>query len=203
MTLYLPAKVRRLYDIANILSSIHLIEKTYVSGDQKKPAFKWIGAPLASFVTSQLLVPAPVLPVDQPSPSSATSTLSNMFEETHVPFKKRKRVPDTPLHISTSTTSMAANNSPVPLVSPSTSTGLHFAFHSPPAKKMKLDHHTQVRAPLQPLVPNTMLVAPTTMSPVPSLQQGAMVMPVTSGDKKTVPIFVPWAFYQPPAHNKQ
>jgi len=34
--------MRRLYDIANILSSLHLIEKTYEVERIRKPAFKWI-----------------------------------------------------------------------------------------------------------------------------------------------------------------
>uniref|UniRef100_A0A453PLF7 E2F/DP family winged-helix DNA-binding domain-containing protein n=1 Tax=Aegilops tauschii subsp. strangulata TaxID=200361 RepID=A0A453PLF7_AEGTS len=34
-------KVRRLYDIANVLSSLKLIEKTQV--DTRKPAFRWLG----------------------------------------------------------------------------------------------------------------------------------------------------------------
>ncbi|CAM0944260.1 unnamed protein product [Alopecurus aequalis] len=34
-------KVRRLYDIANVLSSLNLIEKTQV--DTRKPAFRWLG----------------------------------------------------------------------------------------------------------------------------------------------------------------
>ncbi|XP_078430914.1 E2F transcription factor-like E2FE isoform X2 [Wolffia australiana] len=37
------AKVRRLYDIANVLSSMKLIEKTQNS-ESRKPAFRWIGA---------------------------------------------------------------------------------------------------------------------------------------------------------------
>ncbi|KAK8954083.1 E2F transcription factor-like E2FE [Platanthera zijinensis] len=36
------AKVRRLYDIANVLSSLNLIEKTHQS-DTRKPAFRWLG----------------------------------------------------------------------------------------------------------------------------------------------------------------
>ncbi|CAH2064922.1 unnamed protein product [Thlaspi arvense] len=36
------AKVRRLYDIANVLSSMNLIEKTHTL-DSRKPAFKWLG----------------------------------------------------------------------------------------------------------------------------------------------------------------
>ncbi|XP_030493300.2 E2F transcription factor-like E2FE isoform X1 [Cannabis sativa] len=35
-------KVRRLYDIANVLSSMNLIEKTHTS-DTRKPAFRWLG----------------------------------------------------------------------------------------------------------------------------------------------------------------
>ncbi|KAG1364018.1 putative E2F transcription factor-like E2FE [Cocos nucifera] len=35
-------KVRRLYDIANVLSSINLLEKTQQS-DTRKPAFRWLG----------------------------------------------------------------------------------------------------------------------------------------------------------------
>ncbi|ONK59545.1 uncharacterized protein A4U43_C08F7570 [Asparagus officinalis] len=36
------AKVRRLYDIANVLSSLNLIEKTHHS-ETRKPAFRWLG----------------------------------------------------------------------------------------------------------------------------------------------------------------
>ncbi|VVA16973.1 PREDICTED: E2F [Prunus dulcis] len=36
------AKVRRIYDIANVLSSMNLIEKTHTP-DTRKPAFKWLG----------------------------------------------------------------------------------------------------------------------------------------------------------------
>ncbi|XP_057726888.1 E2F transcription factor-like E2FE [Arachis stenosperma] len=35
-------KVRRLYDIANVLSSMNLIEKTHTT-DTRKPAFRWLG----------------------------------------------------------------------------------------------------------------------------------------------------------------
>ncbi|XP_068656769.1 E2F transcription factor-like E2FE isoform X2 [Aristolochia californica] len=35
-------KVRRLYDIANVLSSLNLIEKTHQT-DSRKPAFRWLG----------------------------------------------------------------------------------------------------------------------------------------------------------------
>ncbi|XP_033101778.1 uncharacterized protein LOC117104932 [Anneissia japonica] len=40
----LKTKVRRLYDIANILSSLQLIKKVHVTENRgRKPAFKWIG----------------------------------------------------------------------------------------------------------------------------------------------------------------
>lgn len=38
----LKTKVRRLYDIANILSSLNLIEKTH-NTENRKPAFRWLG----------------------------------------------------------------------------------------------------------------------------------------------------------------
>lgn len=42
--LYLQAKVRRLYDIANVLTSLALIKKVHVTEERgRKPAFKWIG----------------------------------------------------------------------------------------------------------------------------------------------------------------
>lgn len=42
------AKVRRLYDIANVLRSLKLIEKVHVTEERgRKPAFEWVG--LAEF----------------------------------------------------------------------------------------------------------------------------------------------------------
>ncbi|XP_010503439.1 PREDICTED: E2F transcription factor-like E2FE [Camelina sativa] len=41
-TSIMRTKVRRLYDIANVLSSMNLIEKTHTL-DSRKPAFKWLG----------------------------------------------------------------------------------------------------------------------------------------------------------------
>ena len=38
----IKTKVRRLYDIANVLSSLKLIEKTHLE-TPKKPAFVWVG----------------------------------------------------------------------------------------------------------------------------------------------------------------
>ncbi|CAH8337219.1 unnamed protein product [Eruca vesicaria subsp. sativa] len=41
-TSIMRTKVRRLYDIANVLSSMNLLEKTHTL-DSRKPAFKWLG----------------------------------------------------------------------------------------------------------------------------------------------------------------
>nr|KJB23767.1 hypothetical protein B456_004G114000 [Gossypium raimondii] len=41
-TSVMRTKVRRLYDIANVLSSMNLIEKTHTV-DTRKPAFRWLG----------------------------------------------------------------------------------------------------------------------------------------------------------------
>jgi hypothetical protein len=38
----IKTKVRRLYDIANVLSSLKLIQKTHLDVT-RKPAFKWVG----------------------------------------------------------------------------------------------------------------------------------------------------------------
>ena len=38
----LKTKIRRLYDIANVLQSIGLIDKTHMSTN-RKPAFRWVG----------------------------------------------------------------------------------------------------------------------------------------------------------------
>lgn len=38
------AKIRRLYDISNVLSSLKLIKKVHVTEERgRKPAFKWTG----------------------------------------------------------------------------------------------------------------------------------------------------------------
>ncbi|CAH8334458.1 unnamed protein product [Eruca vesicaria subsp. sativa] len=42
-SMHMRTKVRRLYDIANVLSSMELIEKTNLPGT-RKPAYKWLGS---------------------------------------------------------------------------------------------------------------------------------------------------------------
>uniref|UniRef100_A0A8C1RSB5 Transcription factor E2F8 n=1 Tax=Cyprinus carpio TaxID=7962 RepID=A0A8C1RSB5_CYPCA len=65
-------KIRRLYDIANVLSSLELIKKVHVTEDRgRKPAFKWTG------------------PEDLPSPKNlGTSTLSSASQ----PLESRSSV---------------------------------------------------------------------------------------------------------------
>ncbi|XP_004676561.1 PREDICTED: transcription factor E2F7 [Condylura cristata] len=57
-------KVRRLYDIANVLTSLALIKKVHVTEERgRKPAFKWIGPVDFSSSDEELVdVSAPVLP---------------------------------------------------------------------------------------------------------------------------------------------
>ncbi|OWK16676.1 hypothetical protein Celaphus_00011323, partial [Cervus elaphus hippelaphus] len=57
-------KVRRLYDIANVLTSLALIKKVHVTEDRgRKPAFKWIGPVDFSSTDDDLVdVSTPVLP---------------------------------------------------------------------------------------------------------------------------------------------
>lgn len=44
MSYVFAAKVRRLYDIANVLRSLKLIEKVHVTKERgRKPAFEWVG----------------------------------------------------------------------------------------------------------------------------------------------------------------
>eukprot|EP00826_Nyctotherus_ovalis_P012131 TRINITY_DN13175_c0_g3_i1.p2 TRINITY_DN13175_c0_g3~~TRINITY_DN13175_c0_g3_i1.p2 ORF type:complete len:193 (+),score=45.90 TRINITY_DN13175_c0_g3_i1:789-1367(+) len=48
----IKTKIRRLYDIANVLQALNLIEKTLLANH--KPAFKWLGHPgFLTFVRSQ------------------------------------------------------------------------------------------------------------------------------------------------------
>mmetsp|Transcript_10625 Transcript_10625/g.30247 ORF Transcript_10625/g.30247 Transcript_10625/m.30247 type:complete len:496 (-) Transcript_10625:404-1891(-) len=69
-------KVRRLYDIANILSSLNLIEKIHAS-KSSKPAFRWLGAKAAR-------LPEEGDQLDSPSDRQTTSS----------PGKRQRPTPD-------------------------------------------------------------------------------------------------------------
>ncbi|CAF2136077.1 unnamed protein product [Brassica napus] len=47
-------KVRRLYDIANVFSSMNLIEKTHIP-ETKKPAYRWLGAKAIAIAEARFL----------------------------------------------------------------------------------------------------------------------------------------------------
>ncbi|XP_027435837.1 transcription factor E2F8 isoform X3 [Zalophus californianus] len=56
-------KIRRLYDIANVLSSLNLIKKVHVTEERgRKPAFKWTGPEISPSPCG--LGPVPLLPSD-------------------------------------------------------------------------------------------------------------------------------------------
>ncbi|XP_068947379.1 transcription factor E2F8 isoform X1 [Petaurus breviceps papuanus] len=79
-------KIRRLYDIANVLSSLELIKKVHVTEERgRKPAFKWTGPEICSNST----VSSPVTSFDssdsEPSQSSKEQCAKNLFSTTGKP----------------------------------------------------------------------------------------------------------------------
>ncbi|XP_066220643.1 transcription factor E2F8 [Saccopteryx leptura] len=73
-------KIRRLYDIANVLSSLNLIKKVHVTEERgRKPAFKWTG-PEISPNPSGLSPVVPFLPSDlEVTPSPKENCAKNLF----------------------------------------------------------------------------------------------------------------------------
>ncbi|XP_017381386.1 transcription factor E2F8 isoform X3 [Cebus imitator] len=73
-------KIRRLYDIANVLSSLDLIKKVHVTEERgRKPAFKWTG-PEISPNTSGSSPVIPFIPSDlEASRSSKENCAKNLF----------------------------------------------------------------------------------------------------------------------------
>ncbi|XP_038209362.1 transcription factor E2F7-like [Zerene cesonia] len=57
------SKVRRLYDIANVLISIGLIEKVYGNSILKKPVFKYVGIKIKKLDKAAFFTPSPITPV--------------------------------------------------------------------------------------------------------------------------------------------
>eukprot|EP00743_Colponemidia_sp_Colp-15_P007962 GILK01008623.1.p1 GENE.GILK01008623.1~~GILK01008623.1.p1 ORF type:complete len:737 (-),score=125.81 GILK01008623.1:191-2401(-) len=75
----LKTKIRRLYDIANVLASLHLIEKAHLS-DTRKPAFKWVGTQGLAQQRQKLINLA-----QQQSPNSVQQSVSpNQFSSSFV-----------------------------------------------------------------------------------------------------------------------
>lgn len=82
-------KVRRLYDIANILCSLHLIEKTNVFDRSRKSAFRWIGTDLDSVATNDS-APVPIAAPKEPAASvqdAASAIVSLTRPRTTLPFQ--------------------------------------------------------------------------------------------------------------------
>jgi hypothetical protein len=129
------AKVRRLYDIVNILTSLNLVQKVYTMNQKKQHAFKWIGEDLSKYC-----VAAPAVPVVNTTSTSNNS--DNQLEEIvvveesqeippvesiispskRIPLKKRKRTASVSTSESVPETSSQVNSLPGPDTSLSSST---------------------------------------------------------------------------------
>ena len=74
LRLYTAAKVRRLYDIANVLTSLGLIKKIFNMRD-RKPAFQWLHKVQPPFLGG-VLPPRPVSPLPQDVQASLAASAS-------------------------------------------------------------------------------------------------------------------------------
>ncbi|XP_057687912.1 transcription factor E2F8 [Corythoichthys intestinalis] len=69
-------KVRRLYDIANVLRSLKLIEKVHLTEEKKKPAFKWVG-PNKRPVVKDVAIDSSLCPPNKKRILESRSSLEN------------------------------------------------------------------------------------------------------------------------------
>ncbi|XP_038620676.1 transcription factor E2F8 isoform X2 [Tachyglossus aculeatus] len=81
-------KIRRLYDIANVLSSLELIKKVHVTEERgRKPAFKWTGPEICT--NSNVLSPVSSTPLDSADlevpKSSKEQCAKNLFSSSGKP----------------------------------------------------------------------------------------------------------------------
>nr|XP_008104506.1 PREDICTED: transcription factor E2F8 isoform X1 [Anolis carolinensis] len=76
-------KIRRLYDIANVLSSLELIKKVHISEDKsRKPAFKWTGPDIFSDTQGTQPVPTTAMIISshpEKGKSSKENCSKNLF----------------------------------------------------------------------------------------------------------------------------
>nr|XP_060621580.1 transcription factor E2F8 [Anolis sagrei ordinatus] len=76
-------KIRRLYDIANVLSSLELIKKVHVAEDKnRKPAFKWTGPDISSDTQGTQPVATPAMIISShpvKDKSSKENCAKNLF----------------------------------------------------------------------------------------------------------------------------
>ncbi|XP_078530380.1 transcription factor E2F7 isoform X2 [Lissotriton helveticus] len=101
-------KVRRLYDIANVLTSLGLIKKVHVTEERgRKPAFKWIGPTDFNALCSDQRIEVTPTTLFQgihndPSSQSQTSNLMQTFSrhtsfnDVHVPEEGKRKVSSEP-----------------------------------------------------------------------------------------------------------
>ncbi|EDO29063.1 predicted protein [Nematostella vectensis] len=76
-------KVRRLYDIANILSSLQLIQKVHIHNIQhgRKPGFRWIGMDLDTLDDKRRQDPVPAVKTEKLTPKSHQSLLAEIEDK--------------------------------------------------------------------------------------------------------------------------
>ncbi|XP_055670478.1 transcription factor E2F8 isoform X2 [Falco peregrinus] len=73
-------KIRRLYDIANVLSSLELIKKVHVTEERgRKPAFKWTGPEILPNIQDTKLEPVSMTPPMSESIPSKEQCSKNLF----------------------------------------------------------------------------------------------------------------------------
>jgi hypothetical protein len=155
------AKIRRLNDIANILSSVNLIQKGYTSDYKKQICFEWIGTNLESFSDA---LPVPTIDV--------TRATSPQLVSAQVPLKKRKipsvTTPVTPV-TPVSPSDTKTDNTKQPIERKRSS--LNFQFRSPPAKRSKItpEERTVIPTTQRTMISKNMTVAPLQKQPLSNI----------------------------------
>ncbi|EFJ12836.1 hypothetical protein SELMODRAFT_451530 [Selaginella moellendorffii] len=96
----LKTKVRRLYDIANVLTSLQLIEKTHGT-ENRKPAFKWLGVRDNGKFKRVLFKKRQFRPCKPTDPFAANATKRQTLKRGAVPYEQHH----------TGSTSLACNTS--------------------------------------------------------------------------------------------
>nr|XP_019955550.1 PREDICTED: transcription factor E2F7 isoform X2 [Paralichthys olivaceus] len=90
-------KVRRLYDIANVLTSLGLIKKLHVREDKdRKPAFKWLGQVEFNNSGSAAVTPASTQPMARQDPRGAKMARHASFNITPTSVAVKRLVKSSP-----------------------------------------------------------------------------------------------------------
>ncbi|KAJ8452393.1 hypothetical protein Cgig2_006198 [Carnegiea gigantea] len=90
------AKVRRLYDIANVLSSIRLIEKTH-QADTRKPAFRWLGLR----ERAEISLAGPPVPIETRKRTFGADITNVSFKRNKMDFPGGEEAKEMKLHAKT------------------------------------------------------------------------------------------------------